>query len=74
MSAAGTSAERFDDSATTGFGLRAGIAVDIVPKVEARIVGRYDLFSSAFAASDTYVAEGATDHIYGVLLGGAFIY
>jgi len=76
VSSAGTSAERFRDYNAAGFGLRAGFSIGLMPKVEARVVGRYDFFSSAFAAStgDEYVATGASDHIYGIIIGGAYIY
>ena len=76
VSEAGTTADRFADASTTGFGGRAGVAIGVADQVEARAVFRYRLFSSTYAsqAGDTFFAEGATDHQYGVLLGGAFVY
>lgn len=76
VSSAGTAAERFQDSSTFGLGLHGGVAIGIVPKVEARVIGRYQLFSSTFTSepTDTHFADGATDHIYGLMIGAAFVY
>ncbi len=68
--------ERFRDASTTGFAARGGLAIRVVHQVEARATVRYKLFSSTYTAEagDEFIAETSTDHQYGVLIGGAFVY
>lgn len=73
---AGPTAARFRGASAFGAAAHAGVAVPVAPHLEARASVRYDRFALTFAAEpgDTHVADGATDHLYGLLLGAAFYY
>jgi hypothetical protein len=76
VSEAGTIAERFRDASTIGFAASGGFSYSVLHGFEARAVVNYQLFATSFTSElgDTFVADGAIDHIYGVLLGAAYIY
>jgi hypothetical protein len=72
----GEVADRFRDATASGLEGHLGVSWRVGSMVEARLAGRYQRIRHHFVAStdDTVRADAATDQLYGILLGGAYIY
>jgi hypothetical protein len=68
--------DRFTDPSVLGVEGRAGVAVPIALGFEARLMGEYTRFFSAFkpVPGDPYVAGGALDQLIAIRLGAAYAY